>query len=80
MIRGVGQLKNHRGTQRRGCGGWLARSRRRGRKVNNRTRAGPSFFQTRIHTDLRRFELEEGENHELACSRSFPKNLWAYLR
>ena len=41
-----------------GCG-WV-KIRRRSRKVSDRTRAGLSFFQTRIHTDLRRFELERG--------------------
>ena len=31
------------------------------------------FFQTRIHTDLHRFELEEGENRELVRGRHISK-------
>ena len=40
--------------------------------MSDRTRAGLSFFQTRIHTDLRRFELERGRESSVgaqsACS------------
>lgn len=39
--------------------GWV-KMRRRDRKVNHRTRASSSFFQTRIHTDL---NLRGGGNH-----------------
>ena len=49
--------------------------RRRGRKVSDRTRAGLSFFQTRIHTDLCRFEFVRKLVQEFACQLACPKSM-----
>ena len=48
--------------------------------MSYRTRARSSFLQTQIYTDLRRFELEKGENRELARSRHVPIGAVGVLR
>jgi len=41
-------------------------------RMSENTAQGHHFFQTQIHTDLRRFELEREDNRELA-RRQLPK-------